>query len=192
VRAAGVLRHPRKEDRCAARRARSNEEAKVATVTKTTVEVAVGQYTYRAELDGNAVDLYRDGAYAGKATWGGKHLEDFPKVLSTDAEDRLNAAILQNLQKAWRAAPNAEGDDRDNANGPLYETAPDAPSPDAGNTGQMGNETKKPSRQGEKEVGTGGPGGDPNTGEVGGQAVKPHRRAIGDGFRPPPDRSKRS
>ena len=172
----------------------------MATVTKTTVEVAVGEYTYRAELDGNAVELYRDGAYAGKATWGGKRLEGFPQVLSTDAEDRLNNAILQNLQKAWRSSPNAEGDDRDNANGPLYETArreeaaaaPGDETPDAANRGQMGNEKNKPSRQGEKEVGTGGPGGDPNTGEVGGQAVKPHRRAVGDGFRPPPDRSKRS
>ena len=158
----------------------------MATVTKTTVEVAVGEYTYRAELDGNAIELYRDGAFAGKATWGGKRIEDFPKTLSTDAEDKLNAAILQNLQKAWRAAPPAEGDDRDNANGPLYASPSERVAPDAGNGGQMGSETKKPSRQGEKEVGTGGPGGDPNTGEIGGQAIKPHRRAVGDGFRPPP------
>jgi len=175
-----------------ARGGRVQEEATVATVTKTTVEVAVGEYTYRAELDGNAVELYRDGAHAGKATWGGMRLEGFPKVLSTDAEDRLNAAIQQNLQKGWRAAPNAEGDDRENANGPLYDAAPDEVTPDAANRGQMGNEGNKPSRQGEKEVGTGGPGEDPNTGEVGGQAVKPHRRAVGDGFRPPPDKSKRS
>ena len=164
----------------------------MATLTKTTVEVAVGQYTYRAELDGNAVALYRDGKFAGDATWGGMRIEGFPAALSKDAEDALNAAIRQNLQKAWRAAPNAEGDDRENANGPLYASQPGKrPSPDAGNTGQMGNETDKPSRQGEKEVGTGGPGGDPNTGETGGQAIKPHRRAVGDGFRPPPDRSGR-
>lgn len=162
----------------------------MATVTKTTVEVKVGQYAYRAEMVGNAVELFRDGASAGKATWGGQRLEGFPHTLSTDAEDKLNAAILANLHKAWRAAPPAEGNDRDNANGPRPQGA-DAASPaagetqDAANKGQMGNETGKPSRQGEKEVGSGGPGEDPNTGDVGGQALEPHRRAVGDGFRDP-------
>jgi hypothetical protein len=166
---------------------------RVATVTKTTVEVKVGQYAYRAELVGNAVDLFRDGAFAGKATWGGQRLQGFPSTLSTDAEDKLNAALLANLHKAWRAAPPAEGDDRDNANGPRPQ-GPSARSPapgetqDAANHGQMGNETGKPSRQGEKEVGSGGPGEDPNTGDVGGQAIKPHRRAVGDGFRDPDER----
>ncbi len=54
---------------------------------------------------------------------------------------------------------------------------------DAGNKGQMGDEPNRPARQGEAEVGEGGPGFDPNTGELGGQAIKPHRRAVGDGFR---------
>ena len=161
----------------------------MATVTKTTVEVKVGQYSYRAELDGNAIELYRDGAHAGRATWGGQRIEGFPSTLSRDAEDLLNHAITDNLVKAWRAAPPAEGDDRENAVGPYYDVAPGALTPDAANRGQMGNEAVGPSRQGEKEVGVGGPGGDPNTGEVGGQAIAPHRRAVGDGFRPPPDRS---
>ena len=65
----------------------------MATVTKTTVEVKVGQYSYRAELDGNAIELYRDGAHAGRATWGGQRIEGFPSTLSRDAEDLLNHAI---------------------------------------------------------------------------------------------------
>ena len=155
----------------------------MATVTATTVEVRIGEYTYRAEVDGNRVELFRDGVSAGTATWGGKRIEDWPAVLATDARDALDAAILHNLRKAWYAAPPAEGDDRENANGPRYAVVPGAPTADAANRGQMGNETGKPSRQGEHEVGEGGPGCDPNTGDEGGQAIKPHRRAIGDGFR---------
>ena len=56
---------------------------------------------------------------------------------------------------------------------------------DAANHGQLGNETAKPARQGEAEVGEGGPGVDPNTGELGGQALEPQRRAVGDGFTKP-------
>jgi hypothetical protein len=157
----------------------------MATVTRTTVIVKVGQYEYRADLDGNHVDLFRDGKAIGEATWGGRRIESFPKALPTDAEDGLNAAIRGQLSKAWRAAPPAEGDNRENAIGPLYDEVKGTLTPDASNRGQMGNEQGKPSRQGEKEVGTGGPGRDPNTGEVGGQAIKPHRRAAGDGFRKP-------
>ena len=48
---------------------------------------------------------------------------------------------------------------------------------DAANHGQMGNEVGRPSRQGEAEVGIGGPGRDPDTGELGGQARGRRRRS---------------
>lgn len=154
----------------------------MATVTKTTVAVTIGEYTYGATLDGNRAELFRDGVFAGHATWGGKSLEDFPKELSTDAHDALDAAIRANLHKAWRAASSdSNEDDRVNALGPRYQEKEGALTPDAANRGQMGNEPDKPARQGEKEVGVGGPGRDPQTGEIGGQAIKPHRRAAGDG-----------
>jgi len=155
----------------------------MATVTKTTVEVGIGQYQYRAELDGNRIELFRDGVSAGPATWNGGKIEDFPDVLSEDARDELTAAIMKNLGKAWRAGPK-----------PAEEAAPPAPSEqtsgapkaqDAANHGQLGTESDKPGRQGEAEVGEGGPGLDPNSGEVGGQAMQPHRRAVGDGFKKP-------
>src|SRR5690242_9275091 len=115
----------------------------MATITRTTVEVKIGEYTYRAELDGNNVELYRDG---------------FPATMSEDARDALSAAIRHQLGKAWRARPeHGGGDDRENAIGPRG-PATGTLTPDAANRGQMGNEAKKPSRQGEKEVGTGGPG----------------------------------
>lgn len=162
----------------------------MATVTKTTVEVTIGQYHYRAEVDGNRIELFRDGVPAGEATWSGGKIADFPAALAADAEDALTRGIRSNLEKAWRSRPESEGgDDRVSALGPRYDVATGARNtPDAANRGQMGNETGKPSRQGEKEVGAGGPGRDPNTGEMGGQAIKPHRRAVGDGFTPPPDR----
>lgn len=154
----------------------------MATVTKTTVEVKVGEYAYRAEVNGNEVELYRDGKYAGKATWDGGTIADFPKVLSAEAHVALDREIAHQLRKAYWAKTEpfgkmtgADGDPALGTGQPLTE--------DAANAGQMGNELGKPSRQGEKEVGTGGPGMDPNTGEVGGQAIKPHRRAEGDGFK---------
>lgn len=154
----------------------------MATVTKTTVEVTIGEYKYSATLDGNRAELFRDGVFAGNATWGGQSLEDFPDVLSSDAQDALNAAIRGNLHKAWRAAStDSNEDDQVNALGPQYQESAGALTPDAANRGQMGNEPDKPARQGEKEVGAGGPGEDPNTGEIGGQAIKPHRRAARDG-----------
>jgi hypothetical protein len=159
----------------------------MATMTKTTVEVKIGEYTYMARLDGNRVDVYRDGVLAGHSTWGGQTIDDFPENVSLDARDELSAGIRANLGKSWRAAPPAEGDDRYNALGPTAGPADGSLTDDAANQGQMGNEPDKPARQGEKEVGDGGPGFDPNTGEVGGQALKPARRAVGDGFRPPPD-----
>ena len=162
---------------------------RMATMTKTTVEVTLGQYTYMARVDGNRVALFRDGAFAGHATWGGQTIEDFPENVSGDARDALSAGIRDNLQKAWRAAPPAEGDDRTNAVGPTRGGG--AIPEDAANKGQMAGAIDKPSRQGEKEVGTGGPGRDPNTGDTGGQALKPGRRAEGNGFRPPDDAKRR-
>lgn len=155
----------------------------MATVTKTTVDVTIGDYSYEARLDGNAVEIFRDGMLAGHGTWTGRTIEDFPENVSEEAHEALDAAIRRNLHKAWRAAPEADGDDRWNAIGPTG-PADGSLTQDAANQGQMGNEANKPSRQGEKEVGTGGPGRDPNTGEIGGQA---RRRAVGDGFRRPPD-----
>jgi hypothetical protein len=157
----------------------------MATITKTTVEVRIGEYTYTARLDGNRVEVLRDGALAGHGIWGGLTIDDFPENVSEDARDALSAGIRANLEKAWRAAPEAEGLARENAVEPPGDTPVGAVSQDASNDGQMGNEMNKPSRQGEKEVGTGGPGRDPNTGELGGQAMKPGRRAVGDGFRRP-------
>jgi len=52
------------------------------------VEVVIGQYRYRAELDGNAMELFRDGVAAGAATWNGGRIEGFPEVLSEDAQTR--------------------------------------------------------------------------------------------------------
>ncbi|HEY4119040.1 MAG TPA: hypothetical protein VGM56_14340 [Byssovorax sp.] len=161
----------------------------MATVTKTTVEVSVGQYRYRAELDGNAVELYRDGVLAGDARWNGAEIEGFPLALSDDARDALTAAIVHNLEKAWRGRTEGLAHDDGIVRQEPPRASPVLPSAaktrDASNHGQMGDETGRPSRQGEAEVGEGGPGCDPNTGEIGGQAIKPHRRAIGDGFRKP-------
>ncbi len=151
----------------------------MATVTKTTVEVRVGQYQYRAEVTGNAVELYRDGVRAGTATWNGGRIEGFPEVLSEDARDALTAAIEGNLVKAWRARPETFGQEV----GPQGDPALPSGAPktaDAANHGQMGNEVGRPSRQGEAEVGIGGPGCDPGTGELGGQALTPGRRLNGD------------
>jgi hypothetical protein len=147
----------------------------MATVTRTTVEVAIGQYRYRAELDGNAIELFRDGVSAGSATWNGGRIEGFPDVLSGDARDELTAAIEANLAKAWRARPEPFGQEMGIRGDPVFPSGV-AKTQDAANHGQMGNEVGRPSRQGEAEVGTGGPGCDPGTGEIGGQALAPNRR----------------
>jgi hypothetical protein len=152
----------------------------MATVTKTTVEARIGEYLYRAELDGNEIALFRDGASAGLATWNGGQIEGFPAVLSEDARDELTAGIVKNLGKAWRGTPETFGQNvgvRADPEGPS--TAPKTQ--DAANQGQMGNELGRPARQGEAEVGTGGPGHDPATGELGGQALKPNGRVGGEG-----------
>lgn len=153
----------------------------MATVTKTTVEVTIGQYQYRAELDGNRIELFRDGVSAGPAVWNGGKIEDFPDVLCEDARDALTEAIKANLGKAWRSGPGNSTEDLVPTTSPAEQVAPKPQ--DAANQGQMGNQTDGPARQGEAEVGTGGPGFDPNSGEVGGQAMAPHRRAVGDGFK---------
>lgn len=156
----------------------------MATVTKTTVEVAIGEYRYRADLDGNQLYLFRDGKSAGTAIWNGGKIEDFPAVLSEDARDELTLAIEKNLAKAWRAVPETFGEELGPRGDPVLPSG--APkTQDAANQGQMGNEVGRPARQGEAEVGTGGPGGDPSTGELGGQALEPQRRAEGDCFRMP-------
>ena len=153
----------------------------MATVTKTTVEVTIGQYKYRADLDGNQMELWRDGVSAGGAVWNGGKIEGFPKTLSEDARDELTAAIHKNLAQAWRAR--VETSDPNNLP-PEADPVPVADGPkttDAANHGQLGNETGKPARQGEAEVGAGGPGIDPRTGELGGQAIKPGHRPPADG-----------
>ena len=155
----------------------------MATVTKTTAEATIGQYHYRAELDGNQVELWRDGVHAGAATWNGGKLEGFPRTLSEDARDELTAAIEKNLAQGWRARVENDGPDIPKAEPVPAEDGPKTT--DAANHGQLGNETGKPARQGEAEVGEGGPGVDPNTGELGGQALEPQRRAVGDGFTKP-------
>lgn len=155
----------------------------MATVTKTTAEATIGQYHYRAEVDGNQVELWRDGVHAGAATWNGGKLEGFPRNLSEDARDELTMAIEKNLQQAWRARVENDGPDIPK---PAPVPVEDGPkTADAANHGQLGNEMGKPSRQGEAEVGSGGPGVDPNTGELGGQALEPHRRAVENGFTKP-------
>jgi hypothetical protein len=77
----------------------------MATVTKTTVDVSIGEYRYRADVDGDAVELFRDGVPAGYARWSGGRIEGFPDVLSNDARDELTVAIAKNLGKAWLAGP---------------------------------------------------------------------------------------
>jgi hypothetical protein len=155
----------------------------MAEVTRTTVEVTIGEYRYRAEVDGNRVELYRDDAFAGTARWSGLRIDGFPKTLSEDARDALDHAIAHNLGKSRRARVETYGEEVGPDGDPVFERAPKTQ--DAANKGQMGNEPGRPSRQGEAEVGEGGPGFDPNTGELGGQAMAPHRRAVGDGFRRP-------
>ena len=157
----------------------------MATVTKTVVEVTIGEYRYRADLDGNQLELFRDGVSAGAAIWNGGTIEGFPSVLSEDARDALTFAIKHNLGKAWRSgAEKAEPDLGSNGAGDPALPSGAPKTEDAANGGQMGNEVARPARQGEAEVGSGGPGHDPNTGELGGQALEPHRRAVGDGFEP--------
>jgi hypothetical protein len=152
----------------------------MATITKSTVEVTIGQYTYRAELDGNSVELFRDGAHAGRATWTGQKLEDFPKTLSVDAEDALNAALGHNLSKAWRADTSVK--DIEKTTTEEESVATTKKPQDAGNQGQLGNEEGKPARMGETEVGVGGPGHDPRTGELGGQSISAERRDVPGGM----------
>jgi hypothetical protein len=149
----------------------------MANVTKTTVEVRIGQYQYRADVDGNAIALFRDGVPAGTATWNGGKIEGFPEALSKDARDELTAAIADNLAKAWRAKSDTFGQEVGTKGDPVFPSG--APkTADAANHGQMGNEVGRPGRMGEAEVGTGGPGCDPGTGELGGQALTPERRAV--------------
>lgn len=155
----------------------------MATVSKTTVEVKIGQYQYRAELDGNRMELWRDGVSAGPATWNGGKIEGFPATLSEDARDELTAAIEKNLAQAWRAHVETSGPNIP-PDSPKAAPVPVADGPkttDAANHGQLGNEASKPARQGEAEVGGGGPGLDPRTGELGGQALKPDQHPPVDG-----------
>jgi len=155
----------------------------MATVTKTTVEATIGQYKYRAELDGNQMELFRDGVSAGTAIWNGGKIEGFPPTLSEDARDELTFAIEKNLAQAWRAHVETGGPNIP-PNAPKAAPVPVEDGPkttDAANHGQLGNETAKPARQGEAEVGEGGPGIDPRTGELGGQALKPEHHAPVDG-----------
>ena len=108
----------------------------MATVTKTTVEVTIGQYEYRAEVDGNEVALFRDGVAAGHATWNGGRIEKFPEGLSEDARDALTAAIAGNLGKAWRARSETFGEHVATAGDPALPSG--APkTEDAGNHGQL-------------------------------------------------------
>ncbi len=169
----------------------------MAEVTSTTVQIQIGQYVFRAEVVGNAVELYRDGVHLGSSTWDGGSIADWPKAMTREAHDPLVQAIADNLRKGWRAKPEDEGGVGRKEKGPRFDDPlapqmkPGAPgstenTSDAANHGQMGNDPTKPSRQGEKEVGVGGPGGDPNTGDLGGQAIKQGRRAIADGFTPTP------
>lgn len=157
------------------------------------VEVNIGDYKYRAEWKGervgNEVRVFRDGVLAGTAIWNGGLLDEFPPVLTGEANEKLSAAIRErHLKAAWSAPTEGAADERPEGSGPhLYEWAGHPNTPDAANRGQMGNEIDKPSRQGEKEVGVGGSGGDPNTLDLGGQAIKPHRRAAVDGKRPTPE-----
>jgi hypothetical protein len=148
----------------------------MATITKSTVEVTIGQYTYAAALDGNRVELFRDGVSAGHATWTGQTMEDFPHVLSPDAKDKLSDALQRNLSKAWRADTSV--DEITKTTDASESVAVGDKPQDAGNQGQLGNEQGKPARQGEAEVGVGGPGLDPRTGEVGGQSISPQRRDV--------------
>lgn len=148
----------------------------MATITKSTVEVTIGQYKYAAELDGNRVELFRDGAPAGHGTWTGQTIEDFPHNLSPDAKDKLSDAIQRNLATAWRSSTSVETITK--TTDASESVAVGKKPQDAGNQGQLGNELDKPARQGEAEVGVGGPGLDPRTGEVGGQAISPQRRDV--------------
>lgn len=66
----------------------------------TAVEVAIGQYQYRAEIDGNRLELFRDGVSAGSASWNGGKIEGFPAVLSEDARDELTTAIAESLARS--------------------------------------------------------------------------------------------
>lgn len=147
----------------------------MATITKTTVDATVGEYSYRAELDGNAVELFRDGAYAGHATWTGQTIEDWPSVLSEDAKDKLSAGIAHNLAKAWRASTTVKEIEKTTSGEPGGSRG--RKPQDAANQGQMGDKSE-PARQGEAEVGRGGPGYDPRSGEVGGQSNGGERRAV--------------
>lgn len=114
--------------------------------------------------------------WASRATWSGQTIEGFPKTLARQAHEDLDAAIRHNLAKAWRAEPEAAGTAAVHVGAPRGAVGADeGKTPDAANAGQLGSDGRI-ARQGEKEVGIGGPGHDPKTGEVGGQALKPGRR----------------
>jgi hypothetical protein len=96
-------------------------------------------------------------------------------VLSLDARDKLSAGIMHNLGKAWRANTTVDEVPKTTEGEPGGSRG--RKPQDAGNQGQMGDKGK-PARQGEAEVGRGGPGYDPRTGEVGGQSISAERRAV--------------
>ena len=151
----------------------------MATVTKTTVDATIGEYHYRAELDGNQIELWRDGVRAGAALWNGGKIEGFPANLSEDARDELTLGIEKKLAQAWRARVENDGPAPPPKAAVRTEDGPKTA--DAANHGQLGNEAGKPARQGEAEVGEGGPGKDPSTGALGGQALTPQRGAKAHG-----------
>jgi hypothetical protein len=59
----------------------------------TVVEMTLGQYHCRAEVDGDRLELSRDVAPAGSAMWNGSRIERFPEHLSEDASDEPTSAI---------------------------------------------------------------------------------------------------
>ncbi len=150
----------------------------MATVTKSAIEATIGEYHYRAELDGNQIELWRDGVHVGAAIWNGGKIEGFPASMSEDARDELTLGIKKNLAQAWRAR--VENDGPPPAPKAVVPVADGPKTADAANHGQLGNETSKPARQGEAEVGEGGPGKDPSTGDLGGQARTPQRGTTGE------------
>ncbi len=66
----------------------------------TVLEVTLGQYHSCAEIGGNRLELFRDGASAGSASWHDGRIEQLPEQLSEDARDELTSALEQGLARS--------------------------------------------------------------------------------------------
>jgi hypothetical protein len=88
----------------------SNAEAMAKDTNKITVDVKLDGHAYRAEVDGGRVEILRDGAHAGTASWTGE-LEGFPVELGRDAKVALERCIAHEIASKVGAPPPSDDAD---------------------------------------------------------------------------------